>query len=259
MKTIVTISGSDSCEIHGNYAFTAIKVGKIFIGKSCPHCLSARQEDARVLNEKKTLADNEAHKLNALQMAGVPLLFLNSTIASFIPESVEAKNVHGYISAYSNSFHLALKKRPATGLILSGISGTGKTHLACGLISSLIDRGYSATYAAIPGLLTKLREATFGRSESTPTQIIDRLCRPHLLVLDEYGAHTLTDENYQLLFSIIEGRYQRNLPTVLISNLPHENLVKELDPRFIERILGNTNGAILSLKWSTHRMKKNNG
>jgi len=251
------VSGAGSCEKHGPYTYNAYKVGKIVIGSSCPVCLRDRQTVAQCELDQDAREGEIQRRRNVLVRSGIPPTFLDSTFENYVVNDLSRKNLN-YVRAYAKGFNLALARRPSTGLVLLGASGTGKTHLACALIRQLRDDGYTARYVRIPDLLIKLNEATFGRAEMPASRIIDALSKNHLLVMDEYGAHTLKDESYQALFSIIEARYQKNLPTMLITNLTEAELQRELDPRFLERILGNSSGVMLSFNWSTHRMRKNN-
>lgn len=255
MSKMEIVQGNGICRVHGEYAYKGYKVGESVVGKTCPTCLAEMQRKAEIVNNEKKALSLIAGRRHALRLAGVPDIFLDATLANFESNAQTKRNLD-YARGYSTGFKMALQKTPATGLIMLGISGTGKTHLACGIMRKIMEDGYSAAYARVPDLLVRINEATFGRVDATPTQIIDSLSRPHLLVLDEYGAHCLKDEYYQHLFSIIEGRYQRNLPTLLITNLTADELHRELDPRFLERILGNSSGSILSFNWSTYRMKK---
>jgi DNA replication protein DnaC len=249
-------SGHGQCATHGQYQFDGHRVGSIIVGASCPACLQSRHLEAQTQLDADSRHGEIAKKRQALSQSGVPNTFLDSTFENYICDEASKKNLN-YIRAYAKGFKLALAKRPSTGMVLLGISGTGKTHLACALIRQLHEDGYTARYVRIPDLLIKLNEATYGRAELPPSRIIDALSRHQLLVLDEYGAHTLKDESYQALFSVIEARYQKNLPTVLITNLTESELQLELDARFLERILGNTSGVMLSFNWGTYRMKKN--
>lgn len=249
-------SGQGNCAEHGTFHFNGHRVGPIVVGASCPECLHSRQVVAKAQLEVEGEQNAISKRRAALVQSGVPSTFLDSTFQNYSCDDVSRKNLN-YIRAYAKGFKLALEKRPSTGMVLLGISGTGKTHLACALIRQLHEDGYTARYTRIPDLLIKLNEATYGRAEMSASRIIDSLSRHHLLVLDEYGAHTLKDESYQALFSVLEARYQKNLPTILITNLTENELKLELDARFLERILGNTSGVMLSFNWGTHRMKKN--
>lgn len=255
MSTVKVVEGRLRCAQHGEYSYKAYAVGEKVVGRECPDCLKVMQEKAATFNAAQAASAELSKRRKSLSMAGVPDLFLDSTLDNYEVDARTKTNL-SFCRGYAMGFRMALEKRPATGLIFVGVSGTGKTHLACSIIRRIMDDGFTAAYARVPELLMEIEEATFGRSDSTATQKIDTLSRPHLLVLDEYGAHTLKEAYYQHLFSIIEGRYQRNLPTILITNKTAADLGKELDARIMERILGNTSGSVLSFNWTTHRMKK---
>jgi DNA replication protein DnaC len=141
-------------------------------------------------------------------------------------------------------------------LLLTGRPGTGKTHLACAIVADVLNQGYTALYARVPKLLIALRESMRMDSYERPSAILDRHTSPTLLVLDEYGVNTSSDIDYQWLFTIIDTRYQHNLPTVLISNIDAQKIEEELHERIMERIKGST-GITVTFDWSSERSKGN--
>jgi len=61
-------------------------------------------------------------------------------------------------------------------------------------------------------------------------------CR--LLFLDDLGAEKVTDWALETLFTLINDRYERMLPTVYTSNLDPRQLSENLGDRIASRIVG---------------------
>ena len=98
-------------------------------------------------------------------------------------------------------------------LILLGNVGTGKTHLACGII-----RECGGLYRLAPAMCEEIRRAKSFGARETEADILDRYGRAGLLVIDEIGRGIAAAEEQYMLYQIINERYNRRRPTVLISN-----------------------------------------
>lgn len=255
MSGVRTFQGEGHCAIHGPFSFMAYKRGTQVVGASCPTCTQQRQErlgGLRAIMETQRADTEHASRMVA---SGIPPAFMGATFESYraiLPKAAEAVQT---LSRYANNFERVLAPTPATGLILSGTPGTGKTHLGCAVVRRLREQGYTARYVSIPSMLTALREASHGdKSVGSVTAQIQDLASVQLLVMDEYGAHTRNDMDYQLLFQTVDARYQRNLPTIMLTNVSPSKIEKELDGRFLERVKG-TGGMTIIMHWSSWRKK----
>lgn len=249
------IQGQGHCERHGDYNYKAYVCAGKTLGRSCPACLT---ENQRALHEgaQRIQAQAKANKLrDKLITAGVPEIFWDVDFASYAAANAKAKLNLDVVRSYADNFETVLATKPATGMLLHGHTGTGKTHLACALISALIAKGYTARYASAPALLLQLREASRGGIGQSLSALMVELSGAQLLVIDEYGAHTRNDYDYQLLFQLVDARYQRNLPTVTITNEDVKEVEAQLDQRILERLLG-TAAPKLAFNWESARGKK---
>jgi len=91
-------------------------------------------------------------------------------------------------------------------LLLMGVSGTGKTHLATALGMSLCEKGRHVRFYTATGLANILQEKY---QRGTLTSFMTSLRRVELLVLDEVGFITLHKEASELLFQVISDCYEQ--------------------------------------------------
>lgn len=105
--------------------------------------------------------------------------------------------------------------RDHENVILTGMSGMGKTWLACALVNKACREGHTALYARVPRLLQELYVA---RGTGTYPKVIDRLAKPDVLVLDDFGLTPMTDAERRDLLEIVEDRHERRA-TVVASQL----------------------------------------
>jgi DNA replication protein DnaC len=91
-------------------------------------------------------------------------------------------------------------------------------------------------------------------SEKSEEDVIRSFSEPDLLVVDEVGVQFGSDTEKLYLTEIINNRYERKMPTVLISNLNFEELEKSLGTRIIDRFFEGKS-AILKFTWESYRRR----
>ncbi len=113
----------------------------------------------------------------------------------------------------TNAFITAVKCGKFCGLIFLGNAGTGKTHLALGAI-----RECGGLYRLSPNICEELRRAKSFTSKNTEAEILEEYGSAKLLVVDEIGRGVAAAEEQYALYQIINERYNRQKPTILVSN-----------------------------------------
>ena len=101
-------------------------------------------------------------------------------------------------------------------LIITGQTGTGKTWLACAFGRQAAKLDHSVLYLRMPRLFEDLGLA---RLDGRFPRLVDKLARVQLLILDDWGTHSLTDQQRLDLLEIFEERYRRK-STLIAAQLP---------------------------------------
>ena len=116
--------------------------------------------------------------------------------------------------------------------------GTGKTHLAVAAVRSLIEAG-SVGCVLKPQQVFGMMRATYEEgARGTDSEVLERLVRLPVLVLDDMGTARDSDFSVQATFDLIDGRYMRR-PTglVMTSNISPDGLaLRWKDGRVASRI-----------------------
>ena len=89
--------------------------------------------------------------------------------------------------------------------VITGSSGTGKTTLACGIANKLIMQGYSVKMWRYNDLVFEL---ALHEKEGTYPQMLRKICKFNVLVIDDWALFPLTNKQRQMLYEVIERREQ---------------------------------------------------
>lgn len=203
----------------------------------CPACLAEGSRQAVRLVTAARERSTQAQSRLRREAADLPAAFVGATFENFDPPSARAAKLAGVLRGYSASFASRRSARP--GFLFTGAPGTGKTHLACAMVNLVIEAGHSAAYVSLPRHTARVR-ASFGKSGAVEG-MTQKLLEVDLLVIDEIDLHGTSDNDYLMLYDVINGRYERSgFPTLAISNRPLERLRVDLDERLVSRLLADT-------------------
>ncbi len=119
-------------------------------------------------------------------------------------------------------------------IILSGESGTGKTHLATALAICACQQGRRVRFTTLAALANELQEA---ESRRELQRVVGRYARVELLVLDELGYLALPEGAAELVFQVISERNER-ASLIVTTNLPFGEWTKVFaDPRLAKAVV----------------------
>ena len=108
----------------------------------------------------------------------------------------------------------------------------------------------SVYYTGLMSLIRNIRESWKGEGESEG-EIMHKLHNFSLLIIDEVGVQNGTENERNILFEIIDGRYQEMKPTIIISNLGKDEISNLISQRSVDRIT--QGGAVIPFTWESHR------
>ncbi|MFC2045237.1 ATP-binding protein [Chloroflexota bacterium] len=129
---------------------------------------------------------------------------------------------------------LSFADEPQGWLILSGSSGSGKTHLAAAIANRRINKGYSVFFISTADLLDHLRATYNPNSELAYDELIERVRNVPLLILDDLGIQSSTPWAKEKMDQILNHRFTAELPTVIITITPIEQLEDRLRTRLTD-------------------------
>jgi len=96
--------------------------------------------------------------------------------------------------------------------------------------------GKEFIFVSFPELFSEIK-ATFGSNEISEIDVLEKYKKVYLLVLDDFGVKNASDWFLELLYIIINYRYEYLLKTIITSNTSLEDISNKLgDDRISSRI-----------------------
>lgn len=135
------------------------------------------------------------------------------------------KQVFDNLKNYSEKLIKCIEKK---GLILAGNNGVGKTHLACSIANKLIENGIPVIYGTLINLLAELRNSYDTENNISEMEIIKLYENVDLLIIDDLGKEKPSEWGLEKLFTIINSRYENNLPVIITTNYNQNSLLERL-------------------------------
>ena len=141
-------------------------------------------------------------------------------------------------------------------ILVTGPTGVGKTWLACALAHKACREGYSSYYIRLPRLL---QELDVGRADGRFASIMRQLGKTDVLVMDDWGLATLTDQHRRDLLEILDDRYNLRA-TIITSQLPVAHWHEAVgDPTLADAILDRVVHNAYKINLSGNSMRKERG
>lgn len=196
-----------------------------------PCCICQCQSEARELELEKEKQLQEQQRIARLKANGLQDASLRQfTFANDTGINPEMQKAHSYVE------HWPEMKATATGLLLWGNVGTGKSFFAGCIANALLDQG-------VPVLMTnfsRILNALTGMFSDDRNKYIDSLNHYSLLIIDDLGMERGTEYALEQVFNVIDARLRSNLPLIVTTNLTLDELKHPADlahERIYSRVL----------------------
>jgi DNA replication protein DnaC len=145
--------------------------------------------------------------------------------------------------------------RRAENLLITGLTGYGKSYLACALGRQACILGYRTEYLNMNKFIEKIALA---KIDGTFLKVISHLEKNDLIILDDFGLQPLDVNSRLALLQILEERYERK-SVIITSQLPvakwYDYIAEPtLADAIMDRLVGNASH--IELKGESMRRRK---
>ena len=238
------------CPKHGSYTSTN------YLGEhwtECPKCMIERREaeaKLQIERDKQAALEREQRRwMSKIKVAAIPERFKDRTLNSYVAKTSGQQKALAFAKEYAENFDQVIKT--GRSAIFVGKPGTGKTHLAIGIALSIMQQQRSPVFVTVQRLIRRVKDS-WRTKEETESEVIDAFASPDLLILDEVGVQFGSEFEKQLLFDVLNERYEKLKPSILLSNIPSEQLSDYLGERVTDRLREN-GGALIGFNWDSYR------
>lgn len=237
------------CPDHGDFKASGVRyLGKREIWTGCPVC-----EESRLAVERQAEAERKAELArqrieSMIEESAIPARFIGRTFDNFNASTDSQRAALKATREFAANFWTHRKR--GTGLILSGLPGTGKSHLAGAVLQAIMPQ-HAGLYITCMGLIRAVRATWRKDSERSEAHVLNMLCTVPLLVLDEIGVQYGTDGEQTILFDVLDRRYRDLQPTILITNQAKDGFKQFVGERSFDRLVETSRW--VSFDWESYR------
>ena len=191
----------------------------------CPHCGGSGWKilERAGASGAERCSCRETDRAGALEeRAGIPPLYRQASLDNFrLPaDNPTANRGLAGVLLTVKSFVREYPTEKRSGLLLIGEPGTGKTHLAVAALRELISRGFEGVFFDYQNLLDKIRSGYDHTSGASDRTTYRAALDAEILLLDDLGAHRVTEWVEDTVTAIITDRCNNRKPLIATTNLP---------------------------------------
>ena len=125
-------------------------------------------------------------------------------------------------------------KSPDGWLVLQGVTGCGKTHLAAAVVNYRYQARQPARFVVVPDFLDHLRATFTPESKVSYDQLFESVKNATLLILDDFGEQSTTPWAQEKLYQVINYRYNARLPTVITTRSSLDEIESPVSSRLAD-------------------------
>ena len=204
--------------------------GIVLMGKNkhpveCACHKAEREQQEAIAKEQKHLDLVRRLKADGFSDSAM----LNWTFANDNGHSPQIRHAHRYVEQWQTM------RTENTGLLLWGGVGTGKSFLAGCMANALMEQEVPVRMTNFAHILNELNNSFSGRNE-----VVERLCRYPLLIIDDFGMERGTEYALEQIHNIVDSRYRSRKPLIVTTNLTLDEIRHPQDTahaRIYDRLL----------------------
>lgn len=171
--------------------------------------------------------DLKSYKQTLNTRAAIPAKYQGLEFEDYISKSPKQDEIFNTVKKYyDDCFKNFLIGK---NLILTGNFGTTKTLLMSILTHCLtLNYGFNVRYINSVDLINEIKDSFNTSTKITTKEVLERYCKSDFMFIDDIDKLNPTDYARELVYSIVNIRYEKELPIVISFN----SSIEELDEKY---------------------------
>lgn len=161
----------------------------------------------------------EEQNIKMLKRAGLLERVKENTFAKYVPKNDKQKEIKKKVIQFTKDFK-------DNWLILSGMTGAGKTHLAVSAWNEIqkvnaekgLVKGIRAEMIVYNDLIAKIALGKRFDEDESSFEVIERYKHVSILLIDDLFRDNVHKESVEWMYQILNYRYDNKLPTIITTN-----------------------------------------
>lgn len=202
---------------------------------NCKKCKDEGFINGLMCSCMKNMLRQECYKqLN--KSSALSLSSFESFKLEYYPENSQKrmKNILEFCKNYSKKFN---KNSP--GLLFTGNTGLGKTHLSLSIAREVINSGFGVIYSTSQNIISQLEREKFKNINNLSQNTERHFIECDLLIIDDLGTEFSSPFSEACIYNIINSRSILNKPIIISTNFGMKEFEKKYGESTVSRIIGN--------------------
>jgi len=192
----------------------------------CPKCEGTGwiiREHANLSDAQRCECQSQIRVAHLEDQAQIPPLYRNASFDNFVvpgPDNPIARRELTSVLLAVRNYVRDFPHDARPGLLLLGEPGTGKTHLAVAAMRKILEKGFECLFCDYQTLLDRIRSGYDLNSNSSNKEAYREALDTQVLLLDDLGAHRVSDWVEDTVTSIVTHRCNNRKALIATTNLP---------------------------------------
>ncbi len=208
---------------------------------TCPVCEDTGRADGAVCEcvhaLVRELRRGQINASSPLGLCSFDTFSLEKYPETLVPELGLTARAHmAQVLEYCQYYAAHFSPESSPSLYLFGGAGLGKTHLALSIANAVLERNRDVMYVSAQNAFGAAERERFSDADG---DTMAALQSAELLILDDLGTEYISPYVSSCLYSLINTRVCRRLPTIYTSNIVSDaDLQRRYTEKIVSRLLG---------------------
>jgi hypothetical protein len=160
---------------------------------------------------------------------------LERVIRDVLPARYRNSSLEDFPEDFSQFIRDWIGQSPTPSLLLTGPTGTGKTHMAAAIVRLRVETKGPILFKRASAFYSAVRES-FSQPNVSEADVMRKYGEYPMLVLDDLGSGSLSDHERRSTLELLEMRSDDFRPTVVTTNWTIEQIGERMDDRIASRL-----------------------